>query len=293
MKESRPLSDLYSLYRQNRLDRAAFEGAVFAHVRDNPQRFRLAGWSEDDRLDLLCWMYPRLRRAVDAYKETGSGFDAYIHSLLRWAALEYRAAEAERTAMELACWQDRANDIAAEAAAADPAFQVLAAAEPDESYAAAQEGKRPAPRDAKPILIIALKNCFFMNDALAAKVAKAVGMEEAELQAAIGALRANAARRWTDLKELEERVAAQYYRCVAFAAREAACPEGSVRRENLRGLSVRARRRYESMRQRLARTTRDVSNREVAEYLRIPKGTVDSCLAVLKHRAGLLPRRSS
>ncbi len=269
MKKDKPLSALLERYAEGLLDRPALEGAIFTHIRDNPHRFRLASWNAEDRLDYLCWLYPRLHRAIDAYREKGADFDSYLASLIRWSSVEYRSTEADRRALEHACWLDRATNAAAED-------------EPD--YEIAEPG-REAVRNPRQVLMLALKCCFYVSDDFVLRLAAAIGMDPVQIRSYFQELRARMTAREERIRDLETRAASQYYRCVAFEARLRAAPEGSAHQAEMELRLARGRKRLDSMRARLARASKDATNKEIAEVLGIPKGTVDSCLHAIKLKA--------
>ncbi len=277
MKGDKPLTALLERHAKGMLDRGALEGAIFTHIRDNPHRFRIGTWNEEDRLDYLCWLYPRLRRAIDAYHDTGADFDAYLASLVRWSSIEYRAVEADRRALEHACWVDRATNEAAE----------------DEPEYLEEEPTPPLVKNPRQVLMLALKCCLYVSDDFSVRLAKAIGMDVATLRSYFDELRRRMASRAERVRELETNAASQYYRCVAFEARLRAAPEGSAHRAEIEQRLTRGRIRLASMRARLSRASKDATNKEIAEVLGVPKGTVDSCLHAVKSKAACCrPRRS-
>ena len=81
-----PLNDLREQYIGGQINRKEFEGHIFEFLLDHYKRFHLFGHDRDAFTDYLCWLYPRLSRAIDAYKEVGASFDAYIGSIVRWSS---------------------------------------------------------------------------------------------------------------------------------------------------------------------------------------------------------------
>jgi DNA-directed RNA polymerase specialized sigma24 family protein len=278
MNADRPLTALFERYVNGALDRRALEGAIFTHIKDNPHRFRIGAWNEEDRLDYLCWLYPRLSRAIDSYHETGANFDAYLASLVRWSSIEYRSTEADRRALEHACWVDRATNLTAE----------------EEPEYIRNEAPVPTVKNPRQVLMLALKCYLYVSDDLASRLAQAIGMDKEVLRGYFDELRRRLAAREERIRQLETCAASQYYRCVAFEARLRVAPEGSAHRAEIERRLELGRRRLVSMRNRLARAGKDATNKEIAELLGIPKGTVDSCLHAVKTKAACSrPRKSS
>jgi hypothetical protein len=95
MKNDKPLSDLYQLYITEKLSKKDFEGMIFQHLLDNSEHFRIFRGNRERWSDFLSWLYPRLVKAIDLYRDLGSSFDAYITSLVYSAAKEYRCRETD------------------------------------------------------------------------------------------------------------------------------------------------------------------------------------------------------
>ena len=106
-----PLSDLHRLYLMMELPKKSLEGMIFQHLLNNFERFRAFKGDWDRWNEFLSWLYPRLSRAIDLYRDTGSSFDAYIGSLVRKAAKEYRCRECEHYLTEYVCWRARAEEM--------------------------------------------------------------------------------------------------------------------------------------------------------------------------------------
>ncbi len=293
MNDTKPLSALRDRWISGVLGREEFESAVFVFIRSNPQRYNLEGWDRTDFMDFLGGFYLRLRRAIDSYRDKGADFDAYVHSVMRWASIEFKATKAERAVMENACWRDRAIDSAEEREAAYA---------PDQADPADPMGPQDAgyPRELKEgianrkqVLMLALKCCLYVSDDFASKIAAALEMDAGCLLDEFRTLREKTASRMEKLRALEERLGAQYYRCLAFEARCRAAPADSARKEFLEQAWKRGKTRLDSMRRRHAHMMREATNKEVADALGVPKGTVDSCLHSLKKRAYCRPRREA
>ncbi|GAB1481639.1 hypothetical protein MASR2M78_04540 [Treponema sp.] len=273
MNDECPMSVLLARYLRNELDRKQLEGQLFIYLRDNPQRIRLGSWCEEDRIDFLCWFYPRMRDAIDKYKACGSNFDSYLSSLIKWSAIEFRSKEADCHALERACWKARARDIVAE----------------DEIEYGYDDTPFEIQKNPRQVLMLTLKCCSYLSDDFSHKVASAIGMNEEYLQCLIDGIRRMNAIKAERLRVLEEHSASQYFRCIAFEARMKAAPEGSAHRADMEQRLIAAKQRLVSMRRRLAHMMKDATNKEIAEVLGIPKGTVDSCLSAVHHKLAKKP----
>jgi DNA-directed RNA polymerase specialized sigma24 family protein len=266
-----PLSDLREQYLQGRLNRKDFEGRIFQFLLDNYQRFHLFNRDRDAFADYLCWLYPRLRRAIDAYKEVGSSFDAYICSIVRWSSKEYRSRETDHRITECACWEARAEED-------------LATGECTPVYMEAEESFEPV-KNPRQVLILLLKSYFFVSDDFIARVAPAIGVSPDKLTLMVDKLRELRGERESEIRDLQEQLHCQYYRCVAYRKQLESLAETAARRETMQGRLERAQMRYASIKKRLAAINRDASNSQIARVLDIPKGTVDSTLYAIKQKA--------
>ncbi|GHU04306.1 hypothetical protein FACS1894147_09320 [Spirochaetia bacterium] len=273
MYENQPLNILFNRYSTGTLERKEFEGLVFRHILDNHRLFRLYPWTKDQCSDFLSWLYPRLSRAVDLYRNTGSTFGAYISALVYWNAREYRAKVADHRITEYACWRARAEEM--ELHENEPEYGETVSAGPKITAQVSN------PRQ---ILALILKSYCFLSDDFLTRVSPAVGMSPAKLKGMIGDLRQVRVKRDEDIRALRGRVDNQYYRCVCFEQRLRAAGEDTAFYGKMQGRLARAKIRFESMKKRLAGNRLDASNREVADILQLKKGSVDSSLYLLKEK---------
>jgi hypothetical protein len=282
MHDDQPLNSLYEQYKRGALTRAELECALFTFIRDQPWRYKLSGWDDDERDDFISDLYPVLGKAIDAYRETGSCFDAYLYSVIRWTAVGQRFRDSQNAAMERAYWREKSAEVTCDR---------------DEEYSAddtgaerlSQSGVAKRPRQ---ILVLTLKCCLLVSDDLCARVAAAVHIEPEELRKQINGLRVRIAERMQRRKELEEQAAAQYYRCLVLEAKASAVPEQCGRREKYEKSAACARKKLGQLRARAARFSVEATNREVAEALHVPKGTVDASLFFLKRKLAPLHDRA-
>jgi hypothetical protein len=111
MQKSVTLTELRSEYVSGRMERKTFEGLVFQYLLNNFERYRLFKGEKEKWGDYVSWLYPRLSRAIDYYKERGANFDTYISTIIQWSSKEYKIREAEHRATEYACWKARAEEM--------------------------------------------------------------------------------------------------------------------------------------------------------------------------------------
>jgi DNA-directed RNA polymerase specialized sigma24 family protein len=264
------VSELYQQYRRGGLEKKKFEGLLFQYLVDNMERYHLFEGNREKWNDFLSWLYPRLSRAMDAYKEAGASFDAYITSIIRWSAKEYRSREADHYATEFACWKAKVEET------------LVCDAEPE--YPDTKIPNLPVKNIATPrqILMLLLKSYYFVSDDFLNRIAAGIGIEKANIRNMIDELRRRRAAREEEIRNLQERIQCQYYRCLSFQHRLASAFPDTAYYEKLKGRLERARKRFSAMRKRLEGIRVDATNRQIAEVMGIPKGTVDSSLHTVR-----------
>ena len=204
------------------------------------------GGTEDDCAEFLLYVRPRLPAIVARYEDQGKPFTAYLGVCLRYLWLSYcRRAQRQRRQRESDARIGRT--LLASAAPAAPAWK-------------ARSIERPILR--RRIVAAAVKACCELNDTQVVVLAKSTGRE--------------------DLAELIERGR----RCVGTSRAH------KLRKRMSRGLAHRLAgadnqyaRAYAGAAAQLRRVRNAPTNREVAEILGVPKGTVDTWLFTLQRSA--------
>jgi len=275
MRKISSLSEIRSDFISGKYDRKILEGLMFQYLIDNFDRYRLFMGDREKWGEFVSWLYPRLSRAVDYYKEKGTNFDTYIGSIVQWSCKEYKAREAEHKTTELACWKARANE--------------LDVCSPEEKYLDDME-----PRN-KPlfnfnnfsdrqILILFLKSYYHVSEEFLDKVAETIGMEKEELRGMVDQLHNIRSKKEFRIHTHQERIYSQYYRCIAFQKRMMTAQPGSARFEKMKEYTDRAQKRFSAMKERFTRMRTDATNRQISLILHIPKGTVDSALYSVREK---------
>jgi hypothetical protein len=262
-----PVNDLFNKYRSGILDKKQLEGQIFQFILDNTKQFHLLQWKREDCIDYLCWLYPRISKAIDKYRDMGTSFDAYIGSLVYYASREYCFREADHSISEHACWAEKANEMSVQSA------------EPD--YPEKKVSYKPVPNP-QQILILLLKSYHFVSEDFLSRIAPAVGIEKDTLKHMVDELRILRLDKEEQIQGLKERIHCQFYRCISFETRMLAAPEGSLFREKMQERLNRARIRLVSMRKRLSVMRFEATNLQIATVLGVPKGTIDSTLHAAK-----------
>lgn len=270
MNYEKPLTNLHRMYSAGKLSRKDLEGGIFKYLQDHFEKYKYFRGDQERWNEFLSWLYPRISRAVDRYREQGSSLDAYFNALVRGASKEYFRREASRYLTEYVCWQDKAEEMQLHE---------------NEAVYTEYKSSTPVPVNLKPkqVLFLFLKSYFFANDEMIDRVSEITGVEVRELKKMIDELRQMRSGRESKIMDLQERLYGQYYRCLAYQKRMKSVFDGTETYEVLKARFERASNRFQSMKKRLAGMRKGASNRMIAEVMKIPKGTVDSGLSAAKN----------
>jgi hypothetical protein len=239
---------------------------------DNFECYHVFDGNQEKWVDFLSWLYPRLSRAVDNYREKGSSFDAYINTLVQWGGREYRMKEVDHYTTEYACWKARAEEMDLQ----DP--------EPEYGDIATRILPPPGEFSERQILILFLKSYYFVSDDFIGRVAKFLDLDKNELKVLVEKLRILRDKREKMIIALKEGMHSQYYRCLSFQKKLLSISPESACYEKLQDRFERAHIRFLTMQKRLAGVRMDATNSQIAKVLNIPKGTVDSTLHTIHEK---------
>ena len=205
------------------MPRNELEGRLFQYLLENPGRYNVFESDMDRWGDFLSWLYIRLSRAIDLYKDLGSSFDSYITGIIHTAAREYRSREAEQNLTEYACWQARAEEMK------------LYESEP--VYNEAPKTK-PISTDINPrqLLFLLLKSYYFATEEMIDKVARLNNIESSEVRRLIDELRNRRSEKDASIRELRDRLYLQHYRCLAYQKRMNCSQPGTEYHDRMKGM---------------------------------------------------------
>ena len=129
-----------------------------------------------------------------------------------------------------------------------------------------------------------LKSYYYMSEDLLDRISRATEIDGGEIRRLVDKMRKLRNERDGELRGLEERIQCQYYRILAFENRLSFLTRDSISYDMMLGRLSRARRRFQKMKARLLKIRKTATNRQIAEVMGIPKGTVDSGLYIAKKR---------
>jgi hypothetical protein len=268
------LNELYEKYVDGLLTKGAFEAAIFKTIKKNMHQLGLSGWNREEKDDFISSLYPRIRRAIDRYRETGSTFEIYINTLVRLSAKEYCANAARSYVKETAAWITQIPDM----------YACENETEYDE-YPDTEAEKTVKLKNPRQLLILTLKCCNHVTEDFLEKVSPLLGINPETLKAMIDRLRRQREQRITEASQMRERISTQLYRCIFYQKELEALTENDIIAQRFQKLLEHGRIRLKKMRRRLARVRLDPTNSQIAKLLGISKGTVDTVLYTLRLRA--------
>jgi hypothetical protein len=283
------------------MERKMLEGLIFQYLLNKFDWHHLFNGEREKWVDFLGWFYPRLSRAIDYYKDREASFDTYISSIVQWSSKEYKIREAEHKTTEYVFWKARAEEILT--CSNEPEYPEKIPPDADESmgleflYRKEAVGKNLSPEEIaartciahakispRQILFLVLKSYYFITDDYLNRIAETVGLEKKELQKLIDKLHEMRSKREAYIRELQDKIHSQYYRCLAYEKRLSSAYEGTARHAKLTHYLENARKRFLNMRKRLSGVRMDATNQQIATLLNIPKGTVDSTLHTVREK---------
>jgi DNA-directed RNA polymerase specialized sigma24 family protein len=277
MQNTITLNELYADYSAGLLKKEDFEAAIFRAVQDDLYRRNLTGLNKEDHDDFVSWLYFRLGRAINSYRETGSSFEKYIGSMIRLTAKEYRSRQIRDYFAESAAWITQVPEMNVREEA--PEYNEFGTLEIKEAADLSEILKTP-----RQLLILILKCCNYISPDLLERITPKLDISCEVLNEMIGNLTEQRKKRETEAKLLRERANCQFYRCILYEKKLKTLAEGSNAAIRAQGRLERSRNRLNKMRKQLAKMRFDPSNYQIAKLLGITKGTVDSVLYNIKSR---------
>jgi len=276
--EQYSLNDLYLKFTAGIIDRAEFEGAIYMYFFSNKEKTLISHWRNDEYEDYISWFYPRLKKAVDAYKEMGASFEAYMNKFLAVSSREYRVRKTTKSFIEYSAWSARVPDLYTYEESPgyfnDKKYDILP------ELAVIQNQRKNTRR----ILALILKCYYYVSDDLLEKIASIIKIDKDKLRKMIERMRKIRQKRDDAIYLMKERIYCQYYRCIVYEKRLLLLQENTAAFNKMKVRLEKARLRLEKMRKRLCGIRTDATNKQVAEVLGAKKGTVDSSLHKLREK---------
>ncbi|GHV84147.1 hypothetical protein AGMMS50212_14870 [Spirochaetia bacterium] len=269
-KKAKTLTEFFMDYSNGILKRREFEEKIFIYLTERRSYFGLTKNKNDEWLDYLSWLYPRISKSVDKYQDSGSSFEAYICSITRYAYKEFRRLQFDNYTTEDTCWNDNADEMT-----------VCDIELPYEEEYEAENKRIVNPRQT---LILLLKSYYHVSDSLVSKIAPVLGLDERSLDELLARLRNVRHGKEEKIKKLRERIYSQYYRCLTYEKKLANADRDTQWEWQIKSDLENARIRLNKMRRHFKTLKSEATNREVAKVLGVPKGTIDSSMSVMRKK---------
>jgi DNA-directed RNA polymerase specialized sigma24 family protein len=268
-----PLSNFYQRYKAGNMTARDLEAGIFEYFLSNySNQYGLYFRNRCERIDFLCWAYPRMRNAIERYDSAYASFDAYVASTIRYSYRNYKSREKKRAAMENACW-NASGDGGQEVREQEAVYQDT------EIPPGAYRVKSP-----KRALLVLLKSYYYVSDELVRKAARVLGMTPEVLGGMIDTLYGLQLEKIMRLRRLANAVHSLYFRCLDYERQLSDSHENPQISALLSRRLERGRARLANMRNRLRSTRIEATNSSLAKLLGVPKGTIDSRLAFIKNK---------
>ncbi len=248
-------------------------------------RFKL-GWDEDACGEFYVYFYPRLVRLLSRFRDQGKPFESYLCSVMSWQLRNF-AREKRRTerGWRVSVRLGRPDDEEPHASAVDAARE----AEDQETSQLLQEiaSSIQTPADRRNLLILGLKCVRSLTAGGMAVLSHLTAVPMPDLARHAASLSMRLEPREKRLEAFRQRRNRAFSRAQTLEAELFEEIDMEKREALLDRLSM-TRTRMKSAITRMSRIMLNPTNREIAEVLGIPKGTVDSGLYWLKRKLSVV-----
>jgi hypothetical protein len=273
---------LYQEYLDGAIDRRTLEGKMFNSILEMARNYHWFDDNEEESVDYLCWLYPRLSKAIRHFKGNGATFSTYLGALIRYSMKEYKTEQMDHYITEYAAWTTHNMDMEVRS----PEYSYPGPEEEEED----EQSPQPDPNilfKSRQILLLILKSYYFVSEDFIERIAPYTGIEPEALKLMIEKLRASRNQKEEDIRLFQERISTQFYRCIAWEKRLKILLPGSSRYTMVKTQLERARKRLTGMRRRFSKLRLEATHRQIAEVTGISTGTVSSSLSALMSQWGL------
>ncbi len=244
--------------------------------------------SEDERSDFFCYFFPKIPGLIDRFVFTGKPFESYLNTSIKWQARSFRISHSQRE-KRYRCMGKPLYWYAAD----DPEI-----ADPSCDYEPRRLSLTPTFRRAlkisgdnrihdpsyqRRLLLLILKSAYQIEPERAEILSRMGGFDPVLILSLLECLRNRYCVRQGRLRELDTRRNLALNR-IYQAEESLFLAIDQEERDRLARVISDSRKRLMEYIRELRNLSLAPSNREVAEILGIPKGTVDSALSIVKKR---------
>lgn len=265
---------LLQRYKEGHWERRVLEQQLIIHLMNHPHRFNLRHLNPDDRMDFLCFYFPRLRKAIDNYKVTGHSFDAYIHRSIQFALRDYKQEETIQHQEEAQIWH-----------CTDDSYRPIQKEHFVQDYDQPYDEDTPVKiRNPKQILLLTLKAYRYISPDFSNKIAGAIGLEPEIIEGWIREIRMKRIIDDMEIEKLQTATQVCYIKKLRFEQQLLSVDSDSISRMSLELQAAKNIQHLEKLNRKLRKIKKTASNQLIADVLGMPKGTVDANLHALKQK---------
>jgi hypothetical protein len=102
------LNKNYDEYKDGKISKRSLEITIIRHVLRNTGLYHIRDTEPYSCKEFLSWLYPRIPKAIDRYKNKGSSFSAYIQAQFSHDYIEWRKNDREHKLTETVFWTEKA-----------------------------------------------------------------------------------------------------------------------------------------------------------------------------------------
>ena len=247
-------------------------------VIEYPRRFY--NWDPDSCSDFYLFFYKRLVKLIEGFEYRGISFKALLKNTISWQMTSFYHRSKSSSDKSYCLRYD--NIIQAESAFdSEPPRCLKLTPDARKSFKLSGAGKAGNPRLCKRLLMLTLKNAYYIDDSYIERIAELTGCSRSWLEDAVQELRLRGEKRRQRLETYEIRANKAYLEICRIHRELGLCLEATKQhelRKRLRLVRTRMRRACRGKNSVLLNPT----NREIAEVMGIPKGSIDSGLYLLR-----------
>ena len=288
------LNSLVAYYQNTGLGLAEIVKRLSMRIYNYPSGKRQA--DEDDCGEFYLFFYPRLLRTLEHFQDRGKPFEWYFNSVLRWhykvyCSRKYKDQANWAIARNVLFWELPEEGMPLSVPALSPGGNVKII--PIDCFRGSRESTWR-----KRILFLALKNARHLDDSAVSWIVDLTGVAEEHLMAMVERLRANLYKRELRLHKLYGRQN-RIFTKIFLLQRDLLWEVDPQIKADIALSLCALRTTLRTLQNKIRRVRLHPSNREIAELLEIPKGTIDTSLYWLRRqlmetncqeKAGLTPR---
>jgi len=280
------LNQFYFDFTERKINRAQLEGSIYNWLFYNQEKTCLSHWERNRYEDYMSWFYPRLKKAIDCYREIGASFEAFIAKFLLLSSREFRVSTIEKSNTEYFAWCAQVPELYVREE--EPVYSYKNPQKVIDKLTIDKKGRKNSRR----LLALILKCYYYISEDYAERIAPLIGIGKKELLEMLSKIRETRQERDDEIFRMKERIHCQFYRCIIYERKLLLIEENTSLYNKYKLRLKKARERLEKMRTRITKIRTEATNKQVAQTIGITKGTVDASLHRLKQKWKTISKNS-